>query len=131
MKPVPVTYVTIYDDEEDLDVEAHLDGKRIGCASCTRDGDRLKLADIAIEDEKLRHRGYGTGLLRFILDRADAKGIKEIRGIVTAQDLQTCPGLLAWYERHGFTVEEPEPRIAGDSGPIAKKKISRVRKIGC
>jgi hypothetical protein len=45
-------------DDEVLDVEARLDGRRIGYVWCVRDGDRLKLSDLHV-DKDFRQHGIG------------------------------------------------------------------------
>src|SRR4051794_682856 len=99
-------------DDESLDVEAWLDGRKIGYAWCERTGDRLKVADLHVGDA-YRRRGIGSELLRRVLRAADAAGILEVWGVVTADDLARWPGLLDWYRRHGFGVAEPDGETAG------------------
>ena len=127
MKPGRIEYVIT--DEDDLDVEVRLDGRRVGYLWCLRDGDRLKLADLRIDEDKFRHQGYGSGLLRFVLDRANALGIQEVWGVVTADDVRNTPYLLTWYERLGFAVSNAQPESDPDlkGGPAAIKKIVRRR----
>lgn len=111
-------------DEQDLDVKAFLDGSAVGQAWGTRDGDTLKLEDIEIKDA-YRHRRIGSALLTFMLRLADSAGIREIWGVVTAEDLKQTPSLLNWYERNGFITTEPD----ADTDPRlrAVKKIVRRR----
>lgn len=109
-------------DDEDLDAEAVLDGVRIGNANCTREGARLKIADIEVK-EYARRRGIGTRLLQLILRAADAAQGREVWGSITAEDLARLPGLIAWYERHGFVATESDDRTL----PHACRKVVRRR----
>jgi hypothetical protein len=132
-------------DDEEFDAEARLNGMRIGYANCVRTGDRLMLADIKIFDEppqgrptlirrlqsffgagrpiQLRRRGIGSELLALVLREADSAGIRETWGSVTHEDLNNQPALLAWYQRHGFLIAEPD----GECVNGAVKKVVRRR----
>jgi hypothetical protein len=130
------------DDDGDFDVEAHIDGIRVGYAWGIRDGDRLHLTDIRVDEfapcggsmlprviqsffppAKLRGTGVGRELLRRFLRNADTAGVCEVWGSVTEDDLRNWPGLLDWYGRYGFVVREPDSECIN----IAFKKIVRGR----
>lgn len=51
-----------------------------------------------------RRRGYGSILLQAAEAMARRDGLTSIDGIVTANDLASTPGLIAWYRRRGFKV---------------------------
>jgi hypothetical protein len=130
-------------EDDDFDVEARLDGIRIGHARCFATGDRLLLADIRIDKEvprkwpvlpgllgllvgtrcPWRPRGLGIGhhLLTRLLREADGKGMREIWGSVMPADMHAWPGLLAWYQRHGFVIMA----LDAECLPGAAKKIVR------
>lgn len=134
---------TFCDEDGDFDVEARLDGIRIGYARCNTDGDCLLLTDIRVDEEvprkwpvlpgllgllagtrrPWRPRGLGIGrqLLTRLLQEADARGMREIWGSVMQADIDAWPDLLAWYQRHGFLVMAPD----ADCLPGAAKKIVR------
>jgi ribosomal protein S18 acetylase RimI-like enzyme len=111
-------------DPDDLDIEASLEGRRVGYIWCLRDGCRLKIADLQVA-QAYQRRGIGARLLRTVLQAADGAGIDEVWGVVTDDDLKRWPGLLRWYERNGFTITEPDADAR--DGPPAVKKIIRVR----
>src|SRR5258706_15830876 len=118
-----VKYVLLNEDRK-FEVEGWIDGIRIGWTWCVRDGDRLLLSDIRVQEDEprqwpvfptlllrllgerqprqFRRRGIGSQLLKRLLREADSAGIREIRGSAVALDLDPQPTLLAWYERHGF-----------------------------
>jgi len=122
MKHDQIEIEIIENDAEELVVEAKIGRRQIGYAGCERRGDRLQVCDLRI-DENHRRRGLGTAMLRLLLDTADAAGVGVIWGEVTADDIQNWPGLLAWYERFGFTVQIPDDECI----KIAVKKIVRQR----
>lgn len=101
-KPPNVQFVII--DDEELDAEAHLGGRKIGYVWNMRTGDRLQLCDIHV-DERCRGSGVGGGLLGFVLAAATAAGIREVWGLVTNDDLKRSSGLVNWYAKNGFRVE--------------------------
>ena len=107
---------------EELNIEAWLDGQRVGHILCERHNERLQICDLWVEPMK-RRQGIGTALLQRVLDSADATGVREICGDVTQDDIETCPGLLRWYERHGFVVREPDDQ----SIRTAAQKVVRRR----
>jgi len=109
-------------DEDDLDAEALIDGRRVGYAWCVREGERLKVSDLHVDDGH-RHQGIGGRLLRIVLAAVDAANVREVWGIVTADDLARWPELLDWYRRHGFHVTDPDED--GEDVPGAVKKIVR------
>ena len=113
-------------DGEDLDAEALLDGVKIGYANCFREGDRLKICDLQVDDG-YRRRGIGRQLIRFVLEVADGAGVGEVWGLVTEQDLTRWPGLTAWYERLGFAITDANAADKNDV-PDAVKRIVRRRK---
>lgn len=106
----------------------------IGYARGEREGDRLRLLDFKVEKSAppgtdfpqgtpLRGRGIGTALLTRLLQEADAAGLREIWGNVTQNDIDETPHLLAIYEKHSFSVQEPDGEC--ESNPA--KKIVRRR----
>ena len=80
---------------------------------------RLLLSDLVLESEHLKHRGLGNQLLDQLVAKAKSEGINEIYGSVTHDDVVRTPYLLAWYQRHGFVITEPDQ----DCLPNAKVKI--------
>lgn len=120
MRRREIEYVISENDEEELNIEARLDGHRIGYVWCERDRERLQICDLRIDD-KQRRRGIGTGLLQRALDSADVAGVREIWGEVTLKDIERWPGVLRWYERHGFVVQEADDECIR----TAAKKIVR------
>ncbi len=139
---MPAIDYTFTGDDGDFDVEAHLNGVRVGWAWGTRAGDRVNLANIDVTHDglrrgaglpwfirqwlptrRLRRRGIGSALLRRVLREADADGVREVWGCVTQKDLTESPFLLRWYERHGFAIGAPDDECMGN----AVKKIVRRR----
>lgn len=117
-----IEYEITENDVDELNIEARLDGRRIGYFRSERCGARLKICDLRIDD-KQRCRGFGTALLQLALDLAAAAGVREIWGEVVLKDIEGWPGLLRWYERHGFEVQEPDQDCIANSA----KKIVRRR----
>lgn len=70
-----------------------------------------------------RGQGLGSLLLDRLLQEADKAGIHTIWGSVTRDDIQRTPGLLDWYRRRGFIVENPDDECIG----AAVAKIVRTR----
>jgi len=138
----------VYTYGSGLEVQVRWRGRCVGHATCTCAGPRWKLCDLKVEEgiqlswplpfrvlawlglsrrqRKLRGQGIGTRLLERVLAEADAAGVDELWGAVVPVDLERWPGLLAWYERHGFTVSEPD----GECLEHAVKKITRRRSGG-
>jgi hypothetical protein len=134
-----VTY-TFEDEDNDFDLEVLLDGARVGWARGSREGNRLHLADIQVNEhggrpcaflpwfirkhlppKRLRRQGIGSALLREYLRRADAAGIEEVWGSVVQLDLDKYPSLLEWYERHDFTISDPDEEcFQGQIKPVKK-----------
>src|ERR1700721_728258 len=123
-----IQYRLIVDDEE-IDVEAWRGGSRLGYVWTSRTDDRLQLAEWFVEPEvwiagqtwKPRGRGIGSELLRQILNEADAAGVREVWGCVTAEDIQIGPELLARYERHGFVVSDADSECLSHVRTAVKK----------
>lgn len=69
-----------------------------------QEADRLLLGDIHIE-LSYRQQGIGTAVLKRIIILAQKRGAAVLEGEVTQGDLGVTPKLLAWYERHGFSVQ--------------------------
>jgi hypothetical protein len=142
MNSLEVEYSFVNDDG-DIDVEAHIGGARVGYAWGIREGDRLQLTDIRLNEHAprrpskvpwlfrwiikpprpvpLRGRGIGHELLTRFLREADAAGIRETWGSVTDADLHNWSDLIRWYERHGFAVHGPDDECVRG----AVKKIVR------
>jgi predicted GNAT family N-acyltransferase len=74
-----------------------VDGRPIGCARLV---DRVKIGRIAVL-QLWRGAGVGSALLRFMIERVEARGEAECR-----LDAQTRA--LDFYRRHGFTAEGDE-----------------------
>ena len=142
-KQPDITLTFSREEEDDFDLEAHLGALRVGYAWGLKKGDRLLLADIRVLESipqrrsilarilrrkpvetSFRRRGIGTRILRRFLQEADAAGVREIWGSISARDLGDWPELLRWYERHGFVIEEPDD---GCVKGAAKKILRRVR----
>lgn len=141
MAPLAIKCVIV--DDDDFDAEASLNGMRVGYANCDRNGARLQLLDICVFDEigvqhtgpfrwfnqrfapkkrvRLRRRGIGSALLQRVIDAAETAGVEEIWGWVSRDAVRTQPTLLAWYERHGFSIFEPD----SECNTRAEKKIVR------
>ena len=51
-----------------------------------------------------QQRGLGTQLLQLALTCARHKKVKTLSGWVRKKDVVQNPGLLRWYEKHGFEV---------------------------
>ena len=117
-----IVYRTIENNLDELNVEAWHEGLQVGHALCERHGEQLKICDLWIE-ERLRRNGIGTGLLRHLLQTADAAGIREVWGEVTLEDIGRWPGLLQWYEKHSFVAQEPDDACIS----TAAKKVTRRR----
>ena len=130
---------TFLNDDGDFDVEALVNGARIGQALGWRTGDRVQLNQIEVNTEgplrapnlptfirlwlgrpKLRRRGIGDGLLKRFLAEADTAGIHEVWGSVMPKDLKDAPFPLRWYAKNGFSIEEPD----GESMEGAVKNCS-------
>ena len=61
------------------------------------------------EPENYRQRGLGTLLLTNVIEHARKLGAVSLRGEVFQADVENNPGLLNWYERHGFNQSAPQP----------------------
>jgi predicted GNAT family N-acyltransferase len=140
----PVAYEFIEEDD-DFHVIARINGMKVGHAWGDREGNRLLLGDVRVEEVmpqrqvrsswflrlfassppspvKLRGKGIGKKLLEEFLRRADTAGV-EIWGNVMPDSLEAQPFLLGWYARYGFVIEEPD----GECMKGAAKKIVRRR----
>ncbi len=60
--------------------------------------------------ESFRKRGIGTQLLLMLLAHCRENDIAEIYGSVVQSNLDENPGLLGWYQKHGFEVRSPDSR---------------------
>ena len=54
-----------------------------------------------------RRMGLGTHLLQFAIKKARQRGIKQIYGSLTQEDINNNPNLVKWYEKHGFAILPP------------------------
>jgi hypothetical protein len=138
MQDTGVDFTFQTEADEDFDVEAFIDGVRVGYAWGIKTGDRLLLSDLRVQPHSpvaysrlpkflrprpkpLRGRGIGRELLRRFLGEADAIDVREIWGSVTLVDLRETPFLLDLYQKHGFIISEPDAECV----PQAVKKIIR------
>jgi hypothetical protein len=55
-----------------------------------------------------RRRGIGTVMLRTLLTLAKESGIRMVYGYVVGKDVNDNPGLLDWYQSHGFEISPCE-----------------------
>lgn len=100
--------------------------RRIGHAYLSLSGSTAKLADIYILNKKFplpffpfirvrrnfRNRGYGTLLLKRIVEFCREHGIQQIYGQIVGDR----PKLVSWYHRNGFTITD-ETTITMDLTP--------------
>ena len=49
-----------------------------------------------------RHRELGTRLLNLLIEHAKYRNVRRIYGSIMKDDIAGTPGLIEWYERHGF-----------------------------
>jgi len=54
-----------------------------------------------------RRRGLGTHLLQFAIKKARQRGIKQIYGSLTQEDINNNPNLVKWYKKYGFEILPP------------------------
>jgi hypothetical protein len=122
-------------------VEAKWQGRVVGTADCVIQANRLRIYDITVQQQfrpawprrmfflnwisrpmDLRGRGIGTMILKRVLSEAAAVGCTEVWGSVVRHDILEAPTLLAWYERNGFSVSEPDAECLAN----ATKKVRYV-----
>lgn len=61
------------------------------------------------EPVNYRQQGLGTALLHSVINHGRKLGASSLRGEVFQADVENNPGLLQWYQRHGFTQAAPRP----------------------
>ena len=126
-------------DDDDFDIFANIGDERVGWAFGSRDGDRVKLVQIYVQDgnepllqgmsrpsdlpppTNYRGQRIGDELLRRFLAAADEAGIVEVWGEITAKDAEETTYLLGMYQRRGFVAVEPDEEC--ETKPL--KKIVR------
>ena len=59
------------------------------------------------DNKNYRHQGLGTKLLSLLIEHAQEKKVQRIYGSVMQDDIAKTPGLVEWYERHGFQGCDP------------------------
>jgi GNAT superfamily N-acetyltransferase len=64
--------------------------------------------------ENYRHRGIGTALLQYLIQRARQDGFKRVSGKLAKQDLETNPQLANWYRKRGFEATVSKSELTGD-----------------
>ena len=102
------------DDEHAFHALAILDGVAIGCGRMLEHGDsEVKIGRMAVL-RKFRKTGVGAHILRFLIDRARARGLR--RAILHAQ--LTAEG---FYLKEGFN---PVGGVFDEAG-IAHRKMER------
>ena len=57
------------------------------------------------EPKNYRRLRLGTATLKFLIQYIKKKGIKNLHGSITQDDLNANPNLIKWYQDNGFTVE--------------------------
>lgn len=136
--------ITFGIDDIFWNVRALWRGTEIGKIDCDREGNRLKISDIQLEEKHYPHlsplrkflcnigvcsrtinfRGncIGSHMLDCLFAEARKAGIEEIWGFLIQGDIDKTPRLLAWYTRHGFTVSEPD----SECEKRAVKKITKL-----
>lgn len=73
-----------------------------------------------------RGRGLGRSLLKFIMDRAAERGLRQITGNLFPRDLKENPKLPDWYRQFGFEVTMKNE----ESGSIRLKLPLRLMRQG-
>jgi len=62
----------------------------------------VKVTEVNKHFKNYRHQGLGTKLLTLLIEHAREKNVQRIYGNVMKDDIGKTPGLIEWYERHGF-----------------------------
>ena len=123
MKPPPA-YELVFEADDGLWIITLLVRHRHYTAlKAVRHGARLLLSDLVLESEHLKHQGIGNQLLDKLIAKALSEGITEIYGSVTHDDIVQIPYLLAWYQRRGFVITEP------DQDCLSNAKVKIVLKL--
>jgi GNAT superfamily N-acetyltransferase len=115
---------TVNSEESAMSWELHWRKRPVGRADAFVEYPVLNLGDLQIEDDdgtdsapggSFRGRGLGGALLETIIGWARHCEFQCIRGKIATEDLDAMPGLLAWYERRGFTfAPEQQDCFAGE-----------------
>ena len=92
------------DREESLFVVAEADGTVAGYAGMYLIGDEGDITNLVV-DSACRNRGIGHGLMKYLLDKAENKGIKA----VTLEVRVSNAGAIRLYEAHGFVSQGIRP----------------------
>jgi GNAT superfamily N-acetyltransferase len=84
-------------------------GKAVGRINVVWNPDFAELADIVLHNPKHRGRGVGFAILRELIKKTRARGVKMIVGqIIVTEEMHaqgiTEAGLRKWYQRQGFDV---------------------------
>lgn len=121
---VPRSHKLIVNTDDNLwSIDIFMHGKCVGRLHGLRCGARFLLSDINLTGDSNKHRGFGSQLLDTLCSEAKAKGIAEVYGSVTHDDIKRTPGLLVWYQKHGFAVCEPDGECLSNA---AKKIVWRL-----
>lgn len=67
-----------------------------------------------LTNRSIRRQGIGTMFLKRFLGHCSETGIREVYGTVMHDGLAQNPGLLRWYEKHGFLPKFNDPRLFRD-----------------
>lgn len=65
-----------------------------------------------------RQCGFGSAMLRYVIEQAEMVGVERISGFTTSDDLRLTPYLLAFYEKHGFVVQRTQTDRQGTAATI-------------
>ena len=107
--PPPTDYELVFEADDDLwIITLIVQQRRYRALTAVRHDGRLLLSDLFLESEHVKRHGIGNQLLDMLIAKAKSEGIAEIYGSVTHDDVGKTPYLLAWYERRGFIITEPD-----------------------
>lgn len=94
----------MYEFENYTSIKVSINGHRLGIVKCIIQNQELRINDIEIFNEEHRNKGYGSELMKRVLEYSEKKKIKKIIGELSVVDYDHKEMLFHFYKKFGFDI---------------------------
>ena len=94
----------MYESGSYTSIKVSINGHRLGMVKCVIQNQELKITDIEIFDEEYKNKGYGSELMKRLLEYSEKRKIKKIIGELSKVDDDHKEMLFHFYKKFGFDI---------------------------
>ena len=94
----------MYESGSYTSIKVSINGHRLGMVKCVIQNQELKITDIEIFDEEYKNKGYGSELMKRLLEYSEKRKIKKIIGELSKVDDDHREMLFHFYKKFGFDI---------------------------